>query len=353
MSLWLLVYAITFHPADVQAAELQCPAETPELSLNQTVRVLNWNVQYMGSKNNVFWYDLPINMSAEEKAKYTTVDYPSQSDITSTLDEVARVIKDENPDLVMLQEVDQNSGRTHNVDQVAELQQRLGGAYPCQSEAYYWKASFVPHPNIATSVGMKLLTLSKYKIESATRHQLPLIPQSWLQQQFNLKRAVLESRLPVKNGTPFVALNTHLSAFSQGSDTMEKQIAKLNSLLQGLDKEKLNWILGGDFNLLPPGISNKMVHPTAEAYYNEVSEIEPLFASYASVFTTKELQGPDRARYFSYLSNSPLVEEMDRTIDYIFHARSVVVKGGRVRQKDTQKISDHMPLIADFSLTKP
>ena len=79
----ILVYAITYHPADVQAADLVCPADAPELKPGQELKVLNWNVQYMGSKQYVFWYDVPAGDGPDLR--------PAPEAIEATFQEVARV----------------------------------------------------------------------------------------------------------------------------------------------------------------------------------------------------------------------------------------------------------------------
>lgn len=77
------------------------------------------------------------------------------------------------------------------------------------------------------------------------------MPGDPLSQQFNLKRAILEARLPVAGHGDFVALNTHLDAFAQGSVTMGRQVAEVDELLASLTSAGLAWAIGGDFNLLP------------------------------------------------------------------------------------------------------
>src|SRR4029079_838374 len=116
---------------------------------------------------------------------------------------------------------------------------------------FYWRAAYVPHPRIHGAVGMKLAILSRYQISGAQRHQLALIPGDPLSQQFYIKRAILEAHLPVAGGHDFVALDTHLDAFAQGSDTMAPQGAHSETLLASLPSAGLPWVIGGDFNLLP------------------------------------------------------------------------------------------------------
>ncbi len=335
----VFVYAITFHPADEQPADLVCPADAPVLKPGQPMKVLNWNVQYMGSKNYTFWYDVPNGDGPDLR--------PSPESIEATFEEVARVIAAEDPDLILIQEINEGAGYTDDIDQLAELLGRISPEYRCHSDAFYWKADFVPHPKIMDSVGMKLATISKYKIEKSTRHQLPLIPDNLLMQQFNLKRAVLESELPVEGAQPLIALNTHLDAFAQGDDTMQRQVNFLNKQMGALKSEGRAFFISGDFNLLPPDFPLKDLPEFAWSYYNTDSELRPLFENFASGAPLERLLNPAvRANYYTFFSNNPEAAGPDRSIDHMFYNQDRLTLGEyRVRQQDTLQISDHLPMV--------
>jgi endonuclease/exonuclease/phosphatase family metal-dependent hydrolase len=337
-----LVWFASYHPADVESAAVTCGADAPILEPGQKVKVLSWNVQYMAGKNYVFYYDLLDGSGPDER--------PSAGDIAATLDEVARVIRDEAPDIVLLQEVDDGARRTDHADQLALLLERLPESYACHCSAFYWKARWVPHPRILGSVGMKLSIISKYRIGESVRHQLPLMTASFIVRQFNLKRAVLEAHLPVRNGKDFIVLDTHLDAFAQGSDTMERQVAAVKALLEKLSDGKYPWILGGDFNLLPPGGAYGRLAEKQRAYYNEKTEIAPLFGRYPSVPGAGEVDGPDPSAWFTHFSNDPAVKAPDRTIDYIFMSKTLTPGEHHVRRHDTLGISDHLPVVAVVGL---
>ena len=340
----ILVYAITYHPADVQAADLVCPADAPELKPGQELKVLNWNVQYMGSKQYVFWYDVPAGDGPDLR--------PAPEAIEATFQEVARVIRAENPDVILLQEVNEGAANTDYVDQLAGLLERLPADYRCYSDTFYWKADFVPHPKVMGSVGMKLATISKYKIAQATRYPLPLIPADPLSQQFNLKRAALESVLPVTGATNgLVALNTHLDAFAQGDDTMQRQVNFLNDHMTALKSNGRAFFISGDFNLLPAGFPLDDLPDFARGYYNPQSELAPLFQNFTSAVPLDRLIDRNtRAPFYTFFSNNPGVTGPDRTIDHVFFAPPLTLKNYAVRSADTTAISDHLPMVFTFQL---
>lgn len=340
----LAAWLTTYHPDDREPAAVTCTGDAPLVRPGQKLKVLNWNVQFMAGKNYVFYYDVMDGEGPDDR--------PTHEDIETTLEGVARVIRDEDPDIILLQEIDQGAGRTDHEDQIARLLEKLGPAYRCQTSAFYWKASYVPHPRVRGAVGMKLATLSKYRLGSAVRHQLPEMPNDFVTRLFYLKRAVLEARLPIEGTERELAvLNTHLDAFAQGSDTMQRQVALVTGLLDELSKAGTSWLIGGDFNLLPPvaGAYERLKDHERTAYLPE-TELRALFERYPAVPGRAETEGPDAAAWFTHFPNDPRVGAPDRTIDYIFFSPDLTLGARHVRQHDTRTISDHFPVVAELTL---
>lgn len=336
-ALGLALWALTFHPADIQPAPVACTGKAQPLEGGRTIKILSWNVQYMAGKAHWFFYE-----GGAEKA-------PTEAEVMQTLNRAARVIKDENPDIILLQEIDDGAKRTHYTDQLNMLCDRLEGMYPCRAEAFYWKAAFVPHPDIMGRVAMKLVILSKYQLSMAKRYQLPLIPENWIFQQFNLKRALLEARIPF-GSRELIIMNTHLSAFAQGTDTMEKQVKAVKSIIKRHSRKNRPWIAGGDFNLLPPVNAYQALSPKQRAAYRRKTEIKPLFEAFKAIPGKEDLGGDSRKKWFTHFPNDPDIKAPNKTIDYIFYADKIKRESAYVRQSDTLKISDHLPVVAEFSL---
>jgi endonuclease/exonuclease/phosphatase family metal-dependent hydrolase len=312
------------------------------LKSGKKIKILNWNVQYMAGKNCVFYYDLPGFAGPDER--------PTTADINATFDRIVEVVKKEDPDIVLLQEIDTGAKRTDYEDQISRLKSMLPGDYVSSSSSYYWKAAFVPHPRIMGKVGMKLVTISKYKMSSAKRYQLPQIPADLLSKQFGLKRCILETVFPMDNGKKFVVLNTHLDAFAQGTNTMQKQVEKISQLLDFMTQEGLPWIIGGDFNLLPPG-QFELLAPYERQNFVKPSELIKLTDKYSVFPTVEDATGQFYKNWFTQFPNDPKISFPNKTIDYIFVAENVKIDSGYVRNKDTLDISDHLPVI--ISITVP
>ena len=168
----------------------------------------------------------------------------------------------------------------------------------------------MPHPRIMGSVGMKLGIISKYRMGDAMRYQLPLMPNNPIVSNLQFKRAVLEAVFPVEGGTPFSALSIHQDAFAQGSDTMQRQVELVSKILSEKEAAGGSWVIGGDFNLLPP----------ARSAYDRLPQDEKV--------------------YF----------QPESEIDYYFVGKNPKASGFQVRQADTGKISDHFPIVIELVL---
>jgi endonuclease/exonuclease/phosphatase family metal-dependent hydrolase len=337
-----LVWVTTYHPLPVQPETVCSRRQAPTLQPGQTIKIMTWNIQYLAGKNYVFFYDLLDGSGPDQR--------PSSRDISLTLDEVARVIRDEDPDIILLQEVDCGARRTDCRDQLEDLLAKLPEDYCCYTSSWYWKAAFVPHPRIMGSVGMKLAVISKYRMSRAIRHQLPVMPGDIFTRQFNFRRAVLETRLPVSDGTEFAALSTHLDAFAQGGNTLERQVARVKGLLDSLSAKNLGWVIGGDFNLLPPGQAYDRLGRKQREYYKPRTELASFFEDYLAVPSAQEANGDSAGHWFTHFPNDPDAGGPDRTIDFLFFSRRLLLGRHHVRQFDAGRISDHFPVAAEVTL---
>ena len=348
-------------PGHTEMASVRCAKDAPAWTTGSSLKVMSYNVQYMASKNYVFFYDIdvedPERLAAVESENKVVASQPAAEDVHWTLEQVAAVIRSENPDIVLLQEVNGgDDSRTHYIDQVTELLARLpGDMYPCQSETPYWKAEFIFHPNILGPVNMQLLTLSKYRITRSVRHQLPRIARNFLLEPFHFQRALLESHIATDQGHSLALLNTHFDAWGEGTDIMRRQIARTESILGRLDKEQTPWILGGDLNLLPPDNNRQRTSILAAGTgdYSEIPELAPLYEKYRGVPSLEQLATEDSSAWYTHFPNDPTVPGPDRTIDYLFYSDQWNLVDAWVRQEDTLQISDHLPVIGIYSFDSP
>ncbi|VEN75224.1 Endonuclease [Candidatus Desulfarcum epimagneticum] len=319
-----LFYLSTYHPEDVQEEPVVCPAGAPLLEPGQTVKVLSWNVQFMaGNQNNHFFFD-------DGKDPW-----PPRETIDAVIQRVADVIRDENPDILLLQEVDHGAERTFHEDQLRRLLEKLPEDYACHSSAFYWKAAFVPHPSIMGSVGMKLSIVSRYKIDKTFRHALSPIPtDSFILRHLKPKRAAHEALMPVRGGAPLHVINVHLTAFAKGTDVQKRQAAQVTGILDAVGKRGRAGFAAGDFNLTPPPGSG----------------IQPLFDAFHAVPSLEDIHSKQGRKCLTHMDTREKVKAPDKTIDYMFFTRNIPVGRTHIRQKDALDISDHLPVTAVFTV---
>jgi endonuclease/exonuclease/phosphatase family metal-dependent hydrolase len=336
----LLIYSLTWRPQAKEVLPVSCNTQAPTLVPGQALKVMTWNVQYLAGKRYVFWNDLAAGNDES----------PTSEDMAFSLDEVARVIRDEQPDIVLLQELDDGAKASDYQNQFKLLQDRVTDLYPCSAQAFDWKADFVPEPHIYGSVGRQLATLSRYQIEHAERLQLPVAPTHFISRLFQPKNALLVTHLPLGNGGQIAVFNTHLDRATTALDeTLQSQVTAVAKALDKYESRGTPWLIGGDFNLLPLG-QYRRLPAEQRTPYSADSALHVLWDKYPMIPTNNEASGIDRAHWLTHYPNDPGLNGPDRTVDYLFYSPHIKRVEARVRQDDTLRISDHLPVIARFLL---
>ncbi|GAA5315829.1 MAG: endonuclease/exonuclease/phosphatase family protein [Candidatus Pelagadaptatus aseana] len=340
-ALWVWL-GVPVYP-DVQTADSDCRAEVSRDTDKHGFKVMSFNVQFMAGKDYVFFFDMDGGPDVR----------PSEQSIDLTLDRVAALIRDENPDAVLLQEVnDGNDVRTHYRDQIKALQQRLGdAAFPCVASAYYWQADYIPHPKINGPVGMQLVTLSRHPIVSADRYQLPRMPMDPVSQHFYFQRALLEARIEYQ-GKTVALLNTHFDAWADGTGVLRQQLAVVQARVKELEQHNIPWVAGGDFNMLPPdgGLQLASIEQAGTGSFEQPTAIKPLYDRYGAIPSLEDLRSARVANWYTHFPNDTRVTGPDRTIDYLFYSSDWQLLHSHVRQRDTLEVSDHLPVVGVFSM---
>ncbi len=341
-----LIATFTWKPEPVTHLPVVCSETATAFDPQQSLTVASYNVQFFAGKDYVFYYDLPDNRGPDLR--------PSPHSIQTTVAGIADLLNDVDADVVLLQEIHDGASATDHEDQLQKLLAHMPhNKYPCQAQAFYWKADFVPHPAILGSVGMKLVTLSKHRLSNAIRHSLPQPPMDPISARFYLQRAVLSVDMETTEGNPsWRIMNTHFDAFAQGSDTMEQQVSIANRLIQEGENQGMPTLLGGDYNLLPPGARERLSH-NQRYLYKEHSEIEPLLKNWQSFPDVQAIDPNNQtllARSYTHYPNDPDVSGPDRTIDYIFYNAALSVQKGDVIQTPSAlSLSDHLPLVVSVA----
>src|SRR5680860_420339 len=131
----LVFCSTTRHPEDFQVEAVACAPSAPNLESGQELTIMSWNVQFFAGTGYVFWFDVPGGDGPDTR--------PEPQAVAMTLDDVAALIDQINPDVLLLQEVDDGAARTGRVDQLGALQNVLAESYACSAAALYWRSWFV------------------------------------------------------------------------------------------------------------------------------------------------------------------------------------------------------------------
>jgi endonuclease/exonuclease/phosphatase family metal-dependent hydrolase len=211
---------------------------------------------------------------------------------------IAKVINEQRPDLVGLQEVDRGVERTQRVDEIVELAKLTKMDYAFAFNLKYQGGQY------------GVAVLSRFPIR-ATDHRL----------YKNIREAERRGfiRAELKIGRQIVNfVTTHLDyQYEDG------RVFETDQLLAGLKDVKGPLIVVGDFNEVPSGAAHKLM----------LAEFDDAWA----------LAHPNDEG-FSYPADKPA-----KRIDYIFTRQSDGVKAKRVWIVETLA-SDHVPVVADLEM---
>ena len=214
---------------------------------------------------------------------------------------IARVIRNAEPDLVSLQEVDRKLERTGSVDQAAELGQMT------QMEAVFGGNIPLPGGDYGNAV------LSRLPIRRQENHKLP---------RFNNgeQRGVLELAIDVPgNPSPLLLMATHLDHRTDDAERLASAKA-INEMLAELPRRPA--LLVGDLNAIPDS---------------------RVMSEFATAWTRSNDQ---------VLLTIPVVTPK-RQIDYIFFRPTDRWKVLEAKVIDEQVASDHRPILAVLELQSP
>ncbi|MCA2980080.1 MAG: endonuclease/exonuclease/phosphatase family protein [Myxococcaceae bacterium] len=203
-----------------------------------SLKVMAWNVKY-GACRVDFWFDFwgdRVQLSATE--------------VNDCLSKVAQLVKEYDPDVLLTSEIEAGSKRSAYVDMVQFLLDNTNLRYAAYAST--WDARYVPSEGLGR-INLGNAIHSRYPIVKAERiRQADRTDQDPLTATFYIKRAIARAELDL--GDRAVAVYAvHTEAYDQDG-TKQKQIAQIHELVKA---EPLPFLLGGDFNELPPVCDEK------------------------------------------------------------------------------------------------
>lgn len=328
-------------------------------SSENELNVMTWNIRF-GCGRIPFFGD-----ACGDRVVLTEVE------VNTNLDSVVVRINREDPDILLLQEMDRSSKRTNYIDQVQYLLDNTNMNYGVY--ATIWNSQFIPSDGIGR-IDMGNVILSKWKLTNAERIKLPLREdQEGIVQYFYLRRSILKTQVQVPGHDNFYAVNIHATAFAT-DDTKQKHIDTYLETLESLANEGALFVTGGDLNSLPPGADstdfcledmceddyyheagNEPQHKDGsyfENFENEPTILQPLYEAYEPAVSIVDYLENEPA-YFTHAPSTSGRNGIyyDRKLDYLFTNISNGWKPSSDQtHQDYKQISDHMAVSAILQL---
>ena len=240
--------AVPISPANLEAVPVS-PALTPGPARFQPIEIISWNIGYasLDAKEDFF-------MDGGKKTRPDTA-----GSVAENMRAIRDFISAAAADVFFMQEVDVNSKRSYNLNQVRDLSENWKGS---SAFALNFKCPFVPipFPQFIGKVESGIQTLNSYS-STADRISLPS-PFSWPERVAQLKRCLLVTRVPLQgdgtagNAPELVLVNLHLEAYDTGGAGRQAQTRLLAQFLLDEYARGNYCVAGGDFNQVFPAVKD-------------------------------------------------------------------------------------------------
>ncbi|KAB2870921.1 MAG: hypothetical protein F9K37_04625 [Bacteroidales bacterium] len=299
---------------------------------NLRLDALTWNIGYGGLGSNMdFFYD------DGERVRDT------KDNTLRNLDSITSFLNiHKGRSFFLLQEVDFGSHRSYNIFQPEILSTALNYQ---NFIGYNYDVDFVPIPvsNPMGGVISGVMTYSQKTPSFSTRYQYPG-EFTWPTKLFNLRRCMLVTRYPTDNGKELVLINTHNSAFDDGSlKQQEMTFLKAFVLEEFLNGNYV--VAGGDWNQSPPNFPLSTFGDNYKVPFFKLTNIDSALMPKGWTWAFDPNEPTNR-----YL-NEPYTEGKNYTGILDFFLLSPNVK---LLECQTQNLnfrhSDHNPVLISFEL---
>jgi endonuclease/exonuclease/phosphatase family metal-dependent hydrolase len=209
----------------------------------RSLKVMAWNIKY-GANRLPFWFDCwgdRVSMSRAE--------------VEANMGKIYALIKEVDPDILMVEEIEVNSRRSAYYDMAQGILAHTALNYGAYFET--WDSRYIPSEGLGR-LNLGNAIFSKYPITAAEKmRQQDRSDLDVASEIFYIKRAI--GKASIQLGTQMInAFVVHTEAYDLDK-TKFKQIQQIYELLA---QETTPWVIGGDFNELPPYLNiGQALHP--------------------------------------------------------------------------------------------
>lgn len=293
--------------------------------------MLIWNIGYGGLGADMdFFYD------------GGTMVRTTRDNVRANLENIQKYLnQNKDHDFLLLQEVDRNSRRSYYQDEFLLISNLLNSHKARFAVNYDVKFVPLPFTSPLGKVFSGLGTFSKFEPKSSVRFSFPG-NYGWPKELFMLDRCFLVNRYDVSNGKELLVINTHNSAYDDGS-LRSGQMEYLRSVLLHEYKKGNYIIVGGDWNQSPPGFT-----PPSHMALFDTKDFSPIPKEYLpsgwTWFFDENTPSNRRLHTPYHRDRSPIT-----VIDFYLLSPNVEGIFNRTKNLDFQN-SDHQPVLATVTL---
>jgi len=344
IGLFVFGWAYDWQPGPEPVPMVSHQNSDQKMVKDSTLTMISWNVGFggLGAESDFFYDDQGIWYSG--KSMVRSPKHLVEKNLNGTLDFFKKY--QENVDFFLLQEVDKESDRSHNIRQYDAYLKTMPGFSADFAVNYQCERVSIPllEPwNAYGKVLSGLATFSRFQPTEATRHQLPghyPMPD----RIFQLDRCAALHRYPTAKGKDLIVINLHNSAYDPGDKIKAIQLPYLRELALA-EYAKGNYvILGGDWNQCPPNFRFDTFMPGNTQGY--IQGNLPLgffpedwaFAYDPTIPTNRKARDPYKKG-----------ETFETLIDFFLVSPNVKVEKVQGISQDF-RFSDHQPILIKVSL---
>lgn len=323
---------------DNLALDIEGTCDNSEIDVAIDHKILSWNIGFCAYTDQFSFF--------MDGGKYSRA-FSDQA-VKDDLDGIMARIEEINPELAIIQEVDDDSTRSWHINELEIIREHN---FPDSYQSTFginYDSPYLFYP-IASPIGKShsgLLTLSKYDITSSIRRSLPI--QTNLAKLLDLDRCYTINRIPTSDGKELVLVDLHLSAYTTDPTIVKQQTSMLFSDLTK-EYENGNYVIaGGDFNMDLIGNSADIFGVSGEEYsWAQPFPVEDIPDGFTLCAPYDENDPYPSCRN----ADSPWDKETNFqiTIDGFIVSDNVEVLENKVL-KEEFKYSDHNPVEMIFSL---
>ena len=328
--LFILIYGtLSDYSPDEQilvSADPEAPALTDSL-----FNIMIWNIGYCGLGEKMdFFYDGGRGVRPDKPV--------SVSNLEGVLDYVVTL---DSCDFWLFQEVDIQSKRSYRINQLEALELAIRPQHTSFGKNFDVFFNPVPPRAPLGKVLSGIASLSMHVPLSSIRYSFPG-NYKWPMGVFMLDRCFLVDRYPVAGGKELLVINTHNSAYDDGS-LKKGQMDYLHGFLNR-EFEKGNYIIvGGDWNQTPNGFQPGFEKDKFDTVQLSYIEEDYLPEEWTWLYDPSI---PSNRRV-----DIPYVPGISRTTVIDFYLLSPNLEPAGIRGVNLDfRYSDHQPVIASFRI---